>query len=160
VPGSTLDTEFPGARVGEGYFRGSGTSQAAAVVSGIAARLFQQRPWLTNDQLKALLVEGARPVPGPRSATGAGRVDLAGSAALPTPDVRTSAQHFAPSMPDLRGLLGGRGRRTSDEQVGSGDQTIWNGRRWSGMKWLGRRWSGMKWAGMKWNGAGWDESAG
>ena len=39
VPGSTLDEEFPGARVGDGFFRGSGTSQAAAVVSGLAARL-------------------------------------------------------------------------------------------------------------------------
>ena len=163
VPGSTLDTEFPGARVGDGYFRGSGTSQAAAVVSGIAARLLQQRPELTNDQLKALLVAGAQPVPGPRSATGAGRVDLASSAALETPDAQTSIQRFAPSVPDLRRLLGGaggRGGRTSEQAVGAGEQTIWSGRRWSGMKWLGRRWSGMKWAGMKWNGAGWDDSAG
>ena len=43
VPGSTLDEEFPGARVGDGFFRGSGTSQAAAVVSGLAARLLAQR---------------------------------------------------------------------------------------------------------------------
>ena len=34
VPGSTLDSEFPAARVGDGFFRGSGTSQATAVVSG------------------------------------------------------------------------------------------------------------------------------
>ncbi len=82
VPGSTLDEEFPGARVGDALFRGSGTSQAAAVVSGLAARLLAQRPGLTNDQLKALLRAGAVDLADPASADGAGRVDLARSQAL------------------------------------------------------------------------------
>jgi serine protease AprX len=149
VPGSTLDTEFPGARVGDGYFRGSGTSQAAAIVSGIAARLLQQRPSLTNDQLKTLLTQGAADVPGPLSATGAGRVDLGRSASLGTPPRGRVKQRFASAVLDLNGL--------SDE-AGTGD--YWDGRRWSGMKWSGRRWSGMKWTGMKWSGAGWDDAAG
>ena len=148
VPGSTLDTEFPGARVGDGYFRGSGTSQAAAVVSGMAARLLQQRPSLTSDQLKALIVAGARDVAGPLAATGAGGVDLGRSASLRTPPRGRVKQRFAPALLDLSAL--------SDE-VDSGD--YWNGRRWSGMKWSGRRWSGMKWAGMKWSGAAWDDAA-
>jgi serine protease AprX len=148
VPGSTLDTEFPGARVGDGYFRGSGTSQAAAVVSGVAARLLEQRPWLTNDQLKALLVAGAVDVPGERAAMGAGRVDLARSASMGTPPRGKVKQRFPSAVLDLSGL--------SDE-AGTGD--YWDGRRWSGMKWSGRRWSGMKWAGMKWSGAGWDADA-
>jgi serine protease AprX len=153
VPGSTLDTEFPGARVGDGYFRGSGTSQAAAVVSGLAARLLQQRPWLTADQLKALLVEGAADMPGPLSATGAGRVDLRSSASMRTPPRGKVKQRFDSAELDLSGL---------GDEIGAGD--YWDGRRWSGMKWAGRRWSGMKWAGMKWSGmkwsgAGWDADA-
>ncbi|MBV9292053.1 MAG: S8 family serine peptidase, partial [Frankiales bacterium] len=51
-PGSTLDTQFPGARVGDRFFRGSGTSEAAAVVSGAVADLLSARPGLTNDQVK------------------------------------------------------------------------------------------------------------
>ena len=43
-PGSYLDTTYPAARIGERLFRGSGTSQAAAVVSGAAALLISQRP--------------------------------------------------------------------------------------------------------------------
>lgn len=148
VPGSTLDTEFPGARVGDRYFRGSGTSQAAAITSGVAARLVQQRPRLTNDQVKALLVQGAVDVPGPHAATGAGRIDLGGSASLRTPPRGRAMQRFTPAVLDLRGL--------SDE-MGSSD--YWDGRRWSGMKWSGRRWSGMKWAGMKWSGAEWADDA-
>ena len=44
VPGSTLDEEFPVARIGDDYFRGSGTSQATAVVSGLAALLLAGTP--------------------------------------------------------------------------------------------------------------------
>jgi serine protease AprX len=44
VPGSTLDEKFPAARIGEGFFRGSGTLQATAVVSGLVALLLQARP--------------------------------------------------------------------------------------------------------------------
>ena len=151
VPGSTLDEEYPGARVGEAFFRGSGTSQSAAVVSGIAARLLGQRPGLSNDQLKALLRAGAVDLADPPSADGAGRVDLARSAALPTPGA--AVQRWPVATPDLRKLFK-RGRRELDTGA-----TNWNGRRWSGMKWSGRRWSGMKWSGMKWNGMKWLGSA-
>jgi len=147
VPGSTLDEEYPGARVGDAFFRGSGTSQSAAVVSGIAARLLGQRPELTNDQLKALLRAGAVDLADPPSADGAGRVDLARSEALPTPG--PSVQRWPVATPDLKRLFK-RGKR--ELETGA---TSWNGRRWSGMKWSGRRWSGMKWAGMKWNGMKW-----
>jgi serine protease AprX len=151
VPGSTLDTEFPGARVGDGFFRGSGTSQAAAVVSGLAARLLAQRPGLTNDQLKALLVAGAVDLSEPASADGAGRVDVARSEALATPDARRARQTWPAAVPDLRRLFG----REGEEELATGEAE-WNGRRWSGMKWNGRRWSGMKWNGMKWNGMKWN----
>ena len=46
VPGGFLDEEFPGARVGERLFRGSGTSQSAAVVAGATALILQRRPAL------------------------------------------------------------------------------------------------------------------
>ncbi len=56
VPGSFLDDSFGAtAQVGEDNFRGSGTSQAAAVISGAAALILQQRPAITPDQLKKLL---------------------------------------------------------------------------------------------------------
>jgi serine protease AprX len=150
VPGSTLDEEFPGARVGDGFFRGSGTSQAAAVVSGLAARLLSQRPELTNDQLKALLQAGAVDLADPASADGSGRVDVGRSEALATPDARAAQQKWPASVPDLKRLFK-RGKKELDAGAAS-----WSGRRWSGMKWAGRRWSGMKWAGMKWNGEAWE----
>lgn len=61
-PGSFIDTEFPSARYENDLFRGTGTSQAAAVTSGSVAVLLEAAPWLTPDQVKGLLKESGRPV--------------------------------------------------------------------------------------------------
>ena len=144
VPGSTLDLEFPGARVNGRYFRGSGTSQAAAVTSGVAARVLSARPELSPDQLKAVLVAGAVDLPDPRSADGAGRIDLRRSLTVPTPSPEAARQRFAPSVLDPDRLR--RELRGDDDDLGPAAQ--WNGRRWSGRRWSGRRWSGDSWIGL------------
>jgi serine protease AprX len=70
VPGSTLAQAMPTAVVSPSeytadptaqpaYFRMSGTSMAAPVVSGAAALLLEQNPSLTPDQVKARLMETA-----------------------------------------------------------------------------------------------------
>jgi len=141
VPGSTLDNEFPGARVGSRFFRGSGTSQAAAVTSGLAARLIDARPWLNPDQVKALLMDGAVDLPDTRWADGAGRVDLRRSLAAPTPNREAVKQRYQPAVLDLEKLR--RELDENDDELGPGAQ--WSGRRWSGRRWSGRRWSGAKW---------------
>ena len=51
--------------------------------------------------MKALLVAGAVDLPDPRSADGAGRVDLRRSLALPTPNADAVKQRWAPSVLDL-----------------------------------------------------------
>jgi serine protease AprX len=142
VPGSELDEEFPGARIGTRYFRGSGTSQAAAVVSGLAARLISRHPELSPDQLKALLRAGAVDLPDPANADGAGRVDLARSLAAPVPSPAAARQDFRPAVVNrhLEALLDSR--RAIDGE--------WDGRRWSGRRWSGRRWSGRRWSGASW----------
>jgi serine protease AprX len=141
VPGSTLDREFNGARIGTKFFRGSGTSQSAAITSGLAARLIAARPSLNPDQVKALLVAGAVDLPDPRSADGAGRVDLRRSLALPTPDPGAVEQRWALSVLDLGKLR----RELARDEADLGPAAQWNGRRWSGRRWSGRRWSGAKW---------------
>jgi serine protease AprX len=151
VPGSTLDEEFPGARIGDGFFRGSGTSQAAAVVSGLVARLLEARPELTPDEVKALLKAGAVDLPEDASADGAGRVDLALSLELQTP--AAAAQPFQPAVLDLRVLWSD----LMDEAMGTAPtvgtgENGWTGRRWSGRSWSGRSWSGRSWSGSDWGG--------
>jgi serine protease AprX len=104
APGSTLDTEHPAARVGDYYFKGSGTSQSAAIVSGVAALMIQANPAITPDVLKATLVETANKIGGlvgGADGSGAGLVDA-------TDAVNASAANAYASKPANRGLLTAR----------------------------------------------------
>src|SRR5207244_12207616 len=77
-PGSFIDTQYGGnATVASRYFRGSGTSQAAAIVSGAAALVISQRPSITPDQLKSLLVRNTRGFHGNSNLKGSGELSLA-----------------------------------------------------------------------------------
>src|SRR5262249_43709227 len=85
----------PEGLVNSRFFRGSGTSQAAAVVSGAAALLLQQRPGITPDQVKALMTSTASPIPGADARSqGAGLLNLRNANSTPTPNV---TQSFTPS---------------------------------------------------------------
>ena len=84
APSSTIDDLNPAARMGQWYFKGSGTSQAAAVVSGVIARMLEANPALTPNQVKGILLRTASGAPAGPGA-GAGLVDAAAAVALATP---------------------------------------------------------------------------
>ncbi|MET7422670.1 S8 family serine peptidase [Dactylosporangium sp. NPDC005555] len=186
VPNGFIDAAYPEARIADDpaqrYFRGSGTSQAAAVVSGAAALLLQQRPDLTPDQVKKLLTGTADAMPaGDQLAQGAGQLDIAAAVQAPTPVAST--QTYLPAT-GLGSLEASRGTShvadpdTGTELTGefdimgqawtpagwaqvcttgaawSGD--TWNGRTWSGRTWSGSNWAGRTWSGRTWSGAVWD----
>ncbi len=161
VGGSFIDDQYPEARTGRRYFRGTGTSQAAAVVSGAAALLIDQRPDLTPDQVKELLTESARTVASAGGACAqAGSLDVRRASASPTPTV---AQDFDRS--DGSGSLeAARGSYhvSHDGIVLEGEIDVtggtWSGGTWSGGTWSGGTWSGGTWrrpSGGTWSGGTW-----
>ncbi len=87
----------------------TGTSMAAAVVAGAAARVMAARPRLSAERVRALLEATARDLPpgGVDSATGAGVVDLAAAlaAAAPPPEDREPNDEI-PQAARMRALLG------------------------------------------------------
>ncbi|MGD9572102.1 MAG: S8 family serine peptidase [Thermoleophilia bacterium] len=90
APGSAIASTGPRRRGGAppaGLTQRTGTSMAAAVVTGVAARVIAQRPGLGAQQVRALLEETAQDVPpsGLDTATGAGSVDLAAALAARPP---------------------------------------------------------------------------
>ena len=78
VPGSYIDTRYGSTGlIGDRFFRGSGTSQSAALVSGSVAQLVSQHPGYTPDQIKALLVGTATRLPSANPvAQGAGLINM------------------------------------------------------------------------------------
>ncbi len=75
-PDSYLSSRYPDALVGAGFIRGSGTSQAAAVVSGAAALLWQKWPALSAVQIRQLLVNSSTPLARNRGSEGHGEINL------------------------------------------------------------------------------------
>ena len=64
-PDSTLAKESPDYVLPNGDFVSTGSSQAAALVSGIAALLLQVEPGLSNDDIKCMLMSSAEPAINP-----------------------------------------------------------------------------------------------
>jgi serine protease AprX len=171
-PGSVVDTEYPAARVGTRFFKGSGTSEAAAVVSGAVALLLQERPQLTPDQVKQLLLETAQSMPlADAAGRGAGLIDVAAAAAAPTPDTTQSW----PASSGLGSLEAARGTDhvTAEGVTLTGEQDIfgapWNaaywaprstaGDAWTGGVYNGDEWSGDCWCGVSWTSLTWQDVA-
>ncbi|MGN6132283.1 MAG: S8 family serine peptidase, partial [Nocardioidaceae bacterium] len=175
-PGGSIDMANPGARVGSRFMRGSGTSQAAAVVSGAVALLLQQRPGLTPDQVKGLLRATASPLPlADAAGQGAGEVDLAAASLAPAP---AGGQAWAPSrgtgsLEAARGsahVADGDVELTGERDIlgpwnaakwaaASSDQTSWDGGRWNNRSWTGDCWCGSSWAGRTWSSVSWSGSS-
>ena len=176
-PGSAIDTTFPGAQVDTRYFKGSGTSQAAAVVAGAAALLLEQRPSLTPDQVKAMLKSTASPMPkGDAAGRGAGMVNVAAAAAAAAPaaaqtwtrstgvgslEAARGDAHVGDNDVELRGehhVLGPWAATTWAPASAAG--TAWNGGSWLGYRfagdcWCGSSWSTRTWAAAAWTGTSW-----
>jgi len=143
APGSTIDQDNPSARVGDMYFRGSGTSMAAAVTAGVGALILGADPSLSPDDVKDALISGATPLAGgDPNAIGAGVINA------------TAANDAASSGDNGKHGPGGHGGKGNGK--GSFDGRLWDGRVWDGRVWDGRVWDGRVWDSRVWDGRVWD----
>ncbi len=175
VANSYLDAAHPEGLLGTRYFRGSGTSQAAALTSGAVALVLQKFPNLTPDQVKKFFATYGDAL----SATigfqqGAGEIRLV--AMLPkTPANYTQKLTNATGGGTLEAARG-TDHLSRDGIALSGEKDIfgkpfnagtpgsswsggtWNGSTWSGSTWSGSTWSGSTWSGSTWSGSTWSGS--
>jgi serine protease AprX len=158
--GSTIDRMRPAARFHHDYFKGTGTSQAAAIVSGVAARLYAADPALRPDEAKAVLVQTAQRHLADQPGAGAGMVDARAAVAA----VRDGAHHagtvnqgLRPSTGtgDLEGSRGSQYAYTDLDGDGSIEPIVGEtdalGRAWDGAAWTATPWTRPTWSRSPWS---------
>jgi serine protease AprX len=173
-PGSYIDTNYPIARVGTRFFRGSGTSQATAITAGAVALFLQRYPNATPDQVKRALMTRATPLDNVSSLLrGAGSVqvrsaqlsklevalqpftlDGTGTGSL---ELARGTSHVSDGTAALTGERdifgaawnGPRSARLARRGT-SWTRGIFNGNQWTGSAWTGTSWTATTWAGMTW----------
>ncbi|MDQ1652016.1 MAG: serine protease AprX [Cryptosporangiaceae bacterium] len=180
-PGSYADTFYPSARVGDRFFKGTGTSQAAAVVTGAIALFLQKYPTATPGQVRmavwkgmvtvgvanqpevdvsAMLSWGAGGSVAMPYGTGTGSLD----AARGTSKVTFGNSTTLTGENDIFGPFS-----TSKWAAASTNGTSWNGGSWMGHAWTGTtwgtasnnqaNWAGTTWSGRAWSGRAWSDVA-
>ena len=162
APGSTIDANFPSARIGTANFVGSGTSFSAAITSGAAALVLQQNAAVAGqpDALKARLLGAASPGPvGNPVVDGHGSLNAYG-AAMSNDVTLTQSTPLVPTLPgmtvSLRSTWEGSSWNGANWNGTSWNGTSWNGTSWNGTSWNGTSWNGTSWNGTSWNGTSWN----
>ena len=183
--GSQIDTSYPAARVGNGFIRGSGSSQAAAVVSGAVALIAQRNPELNPDMIKRTLLQSASPLAGvATSAQGAGVLNLtkalatspawgyaysnANGTGLGALDSSRAGKYLTVNGRQIKGAVDVMGRPWDPATItkAMADRNLWSqDGNFNGMPWTGTdlvtdttSWAGKTWQGKTWQGKTWQGS--
>jgi serine protease AprX len=145
-PGSVVDTSAPHARVGAGYFRGSGTSMAAAVTSGLVAATLAVTPRLRPDAVKHLVVTTGYAADGLTRATGAGAGGLDGARVLAAARTWRDGAAAQRAQRESAALARDADRWTALERALLSGDTDAAARAWARLSPASRNWAARAWA--------------
>ncbi len=167
VPGSTLDTLYPDRQVTAtgaltaDYFRLSGTSMAAPVVSGVLALMYERNSSLSPAQMKKRLKSTVQPLAfGADLDRGAGMVNAyAAASSVDVSKDYASARVSDAFAKDMRRFIQGQPLVWRDLTYNGGVDsagTTWEGVTWDKIQWDGTTWENLVWEGFTWEGISWE----
>ena len=142
---SVISQQFPNARQADGLFRGSGTSQSTAIVSGLAALYLQAHHSARPNEVKAAIRNAAESIAG-------GHKDGEGLVAIPTG--RGSNDNTGD-----RSLNVGQWLSTAPLWGDLFSAAIFDGRRWGARRWDAGAFDTRRWGGVSWDARRWDAGA-
>jgi serine protease AprX len=170
---STVVSQNPQALQPNGLYRGSGTSEATAIVSGLAAITVSDFPHASTDQVKASLRVAATPMLS--RGAGAGLANAVQGLARPLDDWRMGdggalneatfssnswrLNQFGVDIFGANGLVSSRwgsSRWGSDAfDALSFDSSRWGSSRWGSSRWGSSRWGSSRWGSSRWGASSW-----
>ncbi|MDT5043056.1 MAG: serine protease AprX [Actinoplanes sp.] len=167
-PGSVVDVANPSARVDTAYFRGSGTSMAAAVASGVIADALSVQPKLSPDAVKNLVTSTTYATSGLSRAAGAGAGGLDAKRVLSAAATWKTSKNQVRYDEDTATVSRDAKRwATFSKAIVDGDQDAanrawatlspdsrdWAARAWAQLDPAARAWAARAWAAQAWAGA-------
>jgi serine protease AprX len=173
-PGSTLDQELPDRLVAgldplaPAYFRLSGTSMAAPVVTGVVALMLEHSPALTPAQVKGRLKATATALAyGSAVTTGSGMVNAPAAVAAvgDTADATAIAPVSAGFMSQMYSLIAGQPLAWRDLTYHGGvdsngtpwSQVTWSNAVWDSVTWQNIDWWSFNWSAVTWQDISWED---
>src|SRR5215216_454319 len=136
----SMGIEHPSHRLDNTYFKMSGTSVSAPMVSGAVAILLQDEPTLTPDQVKYRLIATANRnwANYDVSTAGAGYLDIYSAV-----DAKTTESANTGLLPSELLLTGS-------------DPIAWNAVNWNSVNWNSVNWNSVNWNSVNWNSVNWN----
>jgi serine protease AprX len=167
--GSTIDTLHPDAVLDGSYFKGTGTSQAGAVVSGVAALLYQVNPLLKPNQVKSILMGSTFRASQYRTGGSSGMVDGAGAIqSIGAGEWANAGLNRSVGNGSLE-TSRGRGHVHADLdgdgelELVEGEQDVlgaaWDSTSWSSTSWSSTSWSSTSWSSLISENPGWSSTS-
>jgi serine protease AprX len=153
--GSVVWGANPDSRVGNGYFKGSGSSFSTGVTAGAVAALLAARPNLEPDQVKSVLTRSAYKVGAAQWLAGSGGLDLDAALRAKAQSSQQNAEPF-PGDPAVwaalvDALMSGDDVTAARQWAAlSVEARQWAARQWAASSWGARQWSARQWAASSW----------
>jgi serine protease AprX len=167
-PNAEISRANPSGWQPNGLFRGSGTSEATAVTSGVAAAWFANHPGASPVAAKAAL-RGAAAGGSRNPRAGAGLVQLSNGNAYGRADLgesgfdsgawRANAWRHGDWVSLLASSWSGPAWSASSWSASSWSASSWSASSWSASSWSASSWSASSWSASSWSASSWSASS-
>lgn len=153
---SLIAATHPEGRVSHWLFKGSGTSEATAITSGVVAAYLAQHPDASPLQVKSAVRNAATGMHDSRA--GAGMVQLVNGAGGDVSATAAGEASFDAVSWSANAWQGVPGWQTQLQSMWSGpawDAITWSAITWSAVSWSSSTWSAVSWSAVSWSAVSW-----